>query len=195
MTKAIPNRRQLMIGAAAILAAPVSGCTWLGREATSDHAGRRGVVDGPVKPLAVDPADGLSAVNVTRAGFALAPFAHDAGLQHAAQTHADLMADTGNYGHEFGPATRFPKRLAAAGFDGSAGENLGVGYGSIDDAVQGWLDSPDHRKIMLRPNYDRAGFAYAFNRSGRNERYTHFWVLIVGRRMSGMRGGRLRAAL
>ena len=195
MARTIVSRRQWMSGTVALLAAPIAGCSWSGRNASSDHAGRRVTVDGPVKPLTVDPAEGLAAVNATRGRHGLAAFEFSPALQKAAQTHADLMADTGNYGHEFGPSTRFPKRLAAAGFDGSAGENLGVGYGSIDAAIQGWLDSPDHRNIMLRPSYDRAGFAYAFNRSGRNDRYTHFWVLIVGRGTSGRSPGYLRASL
>lgn len=183
-----PDRRQVAAGLAAAMLAPLAGCSGWRGEGASDHAGRRAVAPGSVKPLVIDPADGLSAVNAVRARHMLAAFAADPQLQRAAETHADWMARTGKYGHEFGPATRFPARLAAAGFEGSAGENLGVGYGSIEAAVEGWLDSPEHRRIMLRPRYDRAGFAYAFNRSGKNPRYTHFWVLIVGRPVSGRSG-------
>lgn len=158
----------------------LSGCAGPGGSTGgSSHAGRRRG-EGAVVPLSFDPAAGLEAVNGTRQKFLLGRFRPDARLQQAAQAHADHMARTGNFGHEFGPGTQFPQRIAAVGFEGSAGENLGVGYGSIEEAVEGWLDSPRHREILLRRNYDLAGIAYAFNRSGRNPRYTHYWVLIVG---------------
>lgn len=90
------------------------------------------------------------------------------------------MGQTGKFGHEFGPSTKFQKRIFAVGFKNSAGENLGVGYRSIDEAIQGWLDSPGHRKILLKKRYTLGGIAYAQNVSGKNPRLNHFWVLIVG---------------
>lgn len=157
----------------------VSGCVGMGETAGSTHVGRQN--GDLVKPLEFYPPTGLAKVNKSRQAHGLNGLVADSRLQRAAQAHADLMAATGNYGHEFGPGTRFPVRIAAVGFEGSAGENIGVGYGSVEAAIQGWLDSPKHRKIMLRGAFDRAGIAYAFNRSGKNPRYTHFWVLIVGR--------------
>lgn len=173
------SRRSMLGGAGIILLSTgLSGCSGIvNRAAVTSHAGRK---PSRAKPLSFSPQQGLAAVNATRAKFGRKPFISEPRLQNAAQTHADLMGNTGNYGHEFGPGTKFQRRLANANFDGSAGENLGVGYGSVDDAIQGWLDSPKHRKILLRRNFDLAGVAYAFNRSGRNPRYTHYWVLIVG---------------
>jgi len=43
------------------------------------------------------------------------------------------------------------------------------------------MDSPGHRKNMLRTRYNLAGLAYGFNTSGRNPQYTHYWVLILGK--------------
>ncbi len=156
----------------------LSGCAkWFGGEGGSTHAGRR---PANVQPLQFEPSEGLAAINATRKKFLLGELAADPRLQQAAQNHADYMAKTGKFGHEFGPDTQFPVRMQAVGFQGSAGENLGVGYGSIAEAIDGWLKSPKHREILLRQRYDRAGIAYAFNRSGRNPRLTHFWVLEVG---------------
>lgn len=175
------HERRAFVGAAATLPLLLGGCSISGlREGLSNHAGRRTVTQA-VQPLNINPSDGLAAVNEIRRKHFLSEFAFDPALQKAAQAHADLMGRTGQYGHEFGPKTKFPVRLAAAGFDGSAGENIGVGYGSIAEAVQGWMDSPGHRKNMLKRRYDRAGFAYAFNTSGKNPRYTHYWVLIMGK--------------
>jgi uncharacterized protein YkwD len=172
----------LRAAAALSLGLPLANCARIG-EGASGHAGRRPAAG--VKPLEFDPVAGLAAVNGARAKFLLGEFAADPRLQQAAQTHADLMASSGNFGHEFGPGTKFPARIAAVDFPGSAGENLGVGYGSIEEAIEGWLNSPKHREILLRRRYNRAGLAYAFNRSGRNPKFTHFWVLIVGEEAPG----------
>lgn len=168
--------------------AALPGCMGvLTTENATSHVARR---PDDIAPIRFDPVEGLAAINATRRKFLLPPFEADPRLQHAAQNHADLMAKTGEFGHEFGPGTKFPLRMEAVGFEGSAGENLGVGYGSIKEAIQGWLDSPKHREILLRRKYDLAGIAYAFNHSGKHPRRTHFWVLDVGRNPPpGMRLG------
>lgn len=120
-------------------------------------------------------------LNATRRGYLLGGFKRDERLMEAARRHAELMGKTGKFGHEFGPDTKFKRRIFAVGFDNSAGENLGVGYKSIDAAIEGWLNSPGHRKILLKRNYTLGGIAYARNTSGKNPRLNHFWVLIVGR--------------
>ena len=119
-------------------------------------------------------------LNRTRQRFFLAGFQQDARLMEAAQRHANLMGSTGKFGHEFGPSTKFKTRIFSVGFDNSAGENIGVGYRSIQAAIKGWLDSPGHRKILLKKRYTLGGIAYAPNTSGKNPRLNHFWVLIVG---------------
>jgi len=186
----ILSRRALLSGGAASGFMVLGGCAGGVRTGQSTHAGRR--TNGGVQPLDFDPAAGLAAINATRRKHLLGEFAADPRLQQAAQNHADYLARTGKFGHEFGGETMFPRRIAAVGFEGSAGENLGVGYGSIDEAIQGWLDSPKHRVIFMRRNYDLGGIAYAFNRSGNNPKYTHYWVMIVGENPPpGMRMGPL----
>jgi uncharacterized protein YkwD len=190
MNTDVQSRRNLLVFGAGLGASiGLSGCTSLLPDSgISSHAGRRNA--NSAQPLSFNPTVGLQAVNATRRKYLLQTFQQDARLQKAAQNHADYMARTGKFGHEFGPGTYFPERIAAVGFNGSAGENLGVGYGSVEEAIEGWLNSPKHRKIMLRSKYDRAGIAYAFNRSGKNSRYTHFWVLVVGQTApAGMRLG------
>jgi uncharacterized protein YkwD len=183
------TRREAMAKAGAIAAlAMLAGCgTATRREAGSSHSGMR---PQEIRPLQFNPAEGMAAINATRRKHLLQPFEMDPRLQQAAQNHADWMARTGEFGHEFGGETLFPRRIAAVGFEGSAGENLGVNYGSIEDAIEGWLNSPKHRAIFMRRNYDRGGIAYAFNTSGRNPRRTHYWVMIVGENPPpGMRMG------
>ncbi|MEM9278914.1 MAG: CAP domain-containing protein, partial [Pseudomonadota bacterium] len=107
-------------------------------------------------------------LNSVRQKHLLKSFRPDPRLMEAAQRHASLMGRTGKFGHEFGPDTKFKRRIFAVGFDNSAGENLGVGYRSIDAAIEGWLNSPGHRKILLKRNYSLGGIAYARNTSGKN---------------------------
>lgn len=125
--------------------------------------------------------EGFAKLNALRNREGLLAFKNDSRLQKAAQDYANLMAVKGKYGHEIGPNTQFKKRISAVGFDNSSGENLGVGYASIDDAIKGWLDSADHKRNMLKPHYTLAGLAYAYNNSGINPQYTHLWVLIMGK--------------
>ncbi len=176
-----PDRRAALAhGGAALAATMLAGCAGIGqREGGSSHAGRPAPQS--VQPLVFDAAEGLAAINKTRAKHFLSPFSFDTRLQSAAQNHADYLARTGKFGHEFGGDTQFPRRISAVGFNGSAGENLGVGYGSVEAAIKGWLDSPKHREIFMRAKYDLGGIAYAFNTSGNNPRYTHYWVMIVGK--------------
>ncbi len=174
-----PSRREVItVGSLLLLSggAMLQGCT----SDRSGQAGRRLRSEVSAQPLQFDVRDGLAKLNQMRASRFLPGFQTDPRLQEAAQRHADMMGTTGKYGHDIGKGTNFKTRIFSAGFNDSAGENIGVGYGSIDEAIKGWLDSPEHRKNMLKSRYTLAGLAYAFNTSGRNDRYTHFWVLIMG---------------
>ncbi len=132
------------------------------------------------RPVVFDLNSSIEKINDVRRKYFLAPIKLDSRLLQAAENHAQLMSRTGKFGHEFGPSTKFQRRIFSVGFKNSAGENLGVGYRSIDAAIDGWLNSPGHRKILLKRNYSLGGLAYAPNRSGKNPRLNHFWVLIVG---------------
>ncbi len=134
----------------------------------------------PSRPLQFDVMEGLAKLNEKRVKRFLAGFQLDPRLQNAAQRHADMMGSTGKYGHDIGRGTDFKSRIHAVGFNGSAGENIGVGYGSIDEAIDGWINSPKHKKNMFKSRYTLMGLAYAYNTSGRNDQYSHFWVLIMG---------------
>lgn len=134
-----------------------------------------------VTPLDYDQSQGFNKLNDIRRAKFLPPFQTDSRLQKAAQDYANLMGSRGLYGHEIGPGTDFKSRIFAVGYNNSAGENIGVGYSSIEKALAGWMNSSGHRKNMLKRNYSVAGLAYGFNTSGKNPRYTHYWVLIMGK--------------
>ncbi len=174
-----PTRRDLVTAGSLLVtggALALSGCA----RGSSSHAGRRAASEVSAQPLRFDVQDGFAKLNKIRRKHWLSDFEMDPRLQKAAQDYANLMGSRGLYGHEIGPGTDFKARIFSVGFDNSAGENIGVGYGSVEEALRGWIDSPAHRKNMLKPRYNVAGLAYGFNTSGRNPRYTHYWVLIMG---------------
>ena len=157
----------------------ISACSSVDVPVTSESEGFNEPIDRTL--VAFDKTNAFDRLNITRKKFMLRTFQQDDRLMEAARRHAELMGKSGKFGHEFGPDTKFKRRIFAVGFQNSAGENLGVGYRSIDEAIAGWLNSPGHRKILLKPSYTAAGIAYAPNTSGKNPRLNHFWVLIVGK--------------
>ncbi len=175
-----PSRRDVVAGGSALLVSSfllLAGCA----NGSSSHAGRRARSEVSATPLQFDVTEGFAKLNKIRRKHWLSEFRQDVRLQKAAQDYADLMGSRGLYGHEIGPGTDFKTRIFAVNFKESSGENIGVGYGSVDEALLGWLDSPGHRKNMLKSRYSLAGLAYGFNTSGINPRYTHYWVLIMGK--------------
>jgi uncharacterized protein YkwD len=180
------TRRQF-IGATSIMALSgmvlLQGCV----RSSSSHSSSRLGMQQPsasqitVQPLNYDANEGFAKLNAVRTKHFLPRFQVDPRLQKAAQDYANLMGSRGLYGHEIGPGTDFKSRILKVGYNNSSGENIGVGYRSIDDALEGWMNSSGHRKNMLKRQYTVAGLAYGFNTSGRNPRYTHYWVLIMGK--------------
>lgn len=145
----------------------------------------------PVKTVRLNVGDAMRKISAVRKRHGLGAISTDVRLMKAANNHAKYLGRTGKFGHEFGPSTRFKKRIFDVGFKQSAGENIGVGYRSIDAAITGWMNSPKHRKIMLKRKFSVGGIALKRNVSGKNPRYTYYWVLIMG---SGSRSMGMPAA-
>ena len=132
------------------------------------------------KPVTLNVTDAMFKINKIRTRYGLSRISVDGRLMKAARTHAKTMARHGKMGHSFGVSTRFPRRMKAVGFEGSAGENLGVGYRSVDAAIAGWMNSPPHRRILLRGNFNVGGIGLAQNQAGGGSASDPFWVLILG---------------
>ncbi len=82
-------------------------------------------------------------INDERARWGLPPVQLDPDLCLAAQEHADWMGDTGYYMHSNLPWA----------------EIIYMGPLTPEDAVNGWIASPPHHRIMLSGT--QAGFGYA----------------------------------
>lgn len=173
--------RKFFLGASVFVL--LNGCTTVDLLSSS----RNTETAKPVKTVKLNVREAMRKISNVRKRHGLGSISTDRRLMRAAKNHANYLARTGKFGHEFGPSTRFKKRINDVGFKQSAGENLGVGYRSIDAAITGWMNSPKHRKIMLKRKFSVGGIALKRNISGKNPRYTYYWVLIMGSGSRSMR--------
>jgi uncharacterized protein YkwD len=107
----------------------------------------------------------VAAVNRTRRTYGLPPLAYSSALANAATEHAKALATAGMLTHEWPTTGRlfsswirsfYPARGYRAW---SAGENLlwaSPGF-TPASAVQQWLDSPAHRRVLLTKSWRELG--------------------------------------
>jgi uncharacterized protein YkwD len=113
-----------------------------------------------VAAVHVDPAAAAAALNAYRVSRGLGPMRLDPALTAMAQRQADAMVAADALSHDV--AGSFPSRLAGAGVDTTeAGENLGGGYYSTEEALAGWRGSAEHDANLLMPRATRFGIAVA----------------------------------
>ena len=107
----------------------------------------------------------VAAVNRVRRAHGLRPLAYSGALANAATEHAKALATAGMFTHDWPTTGRlfsswirsfYPERGYRAW---RAGENLlwaSPGF-SPADAVQQWLDSPVHRRVLLTKSWRELG--------------------------------------
>jgi len=121
----------------------------------------------------LDPAAAEAAINAYRASHGLKPLRLDPTLTTMAQRQADAMVAGDALSHTVGGP--FTTRLAAAGIVADeAGENLGAGYFSLDEAMAGWRGSAEHDANLRMAGFTRMGVAIA--KSPRTH-YGVYWAL------------------
>lgn len=106
------------------------------------------------------------------------PLLWHANLTCAARVHSGDMAEHDFFDHKSSDGHEAPWRYEQAGFTGATwAENLGAGYPSPTDAVEGWLASDIHCAHILDPNYVAIGVGYAF---APESTYESYWTLSFG---------------
>lgn len=103
--------------------------------------------------------------NRARAAHHLSFLHDDPALDRAAQKHAADMQRRSYFDHNT-PAGRTPWDRIRAALGGehpftSMGENIAEGYSNGADTCTAWLHSPDHRRNILDPHFDRIGTGWA----------------------------------
>jgi uncharacterized protein YkwD len=113
-----------------------------------------------------------------RAANGRKPLTYNYRLEEAARSQARLMASKDQLSHNLGVTLR--ERVTTAGYEGAVGENVAGGQRSLQQAIQGWLDSPAHRSTLLSPKFTEFGLAVAAVPNGKKSRYGIYWAFIAG---------------
>jgi uncharacterized protein YkwD len=120
----------------------------------------------------------LSLINIERARIGVGPLTVSEELTHAAEDYACIMAAEDFFDHTDPLTGDGPgDRAADAGYAFFAvGENLAAGQRTAAEAVEAWMDSPEHRDTLLSPQWKETGIGV---RGGGT--YGTYWVQEFGR--------------
>jgi uncharacterized protein YkwD len=125
----------------------------------------------PPPPPAVDgsfSAQVFAQVNAERVARGLAPVSESASLSAESTRFAQVQLDLNTLSHK-ADGTTLGDRGASAGYvNAYLGEVLWGGHGTFDpqDPVIGWLNSPDHRDVILGGQFTVAGVGCVFREGG-----------------------------
>ncbi|MEZ5659942.1 MAG: CAP domain-containing protein [Burkholderiaceae bacterium] len=144
----------------------------------------------PADPFA---AQALAAINAARAAGARCgdqdmpaapPVQWNAQVAYAALLQSEWMQQANAFSHAWPDGTRVGKRLDMAGANWYlADENIAAGFGSIDEAIVGWLASPSHCSALMRAELTEAGMAVV---PGQPENsYASYWTMVLVRPPGG----------
>ena len=104
------------------------------------------------------------------------PLTFSGTLAGVAFGHANDMAEHNYFEHQDLSGKSPADRVRATGYQEKlVGENIAYGPDSIEDVVQGWLDSPGHCENIMDPRFVEMGIAYA---AGRVARHGLYWVQV-----------------
>lgn len=101
----------------------------------------------------------LELANQRRREAGAPPLYMDASLKEAARAHARLMVDRRQLSHHFDGEPLLMPRLLETGLRlDHVGENVAYNA-SADKAFEALMHSPPHRRNLLNPDFNSAGFA------------------------------------
>ncbi|GAA4095813.1 hypothetical protein GCM10022248_78430 [Nonomuraea soli] len=87
--------------------------------------------------------------NSVRRSHGCRPLRTDRRLTRSAEVHSLEMARSGQFSFDSPDGSSPWDRMARAGYTQGAAENIGRGYVTAEEAVQGWMANRDHRKNIL----------------------------------------------
>jgi uncharacterized protein YkwD len=165
----------VMLAASALASCLPSGETRVGPMASRPHVSH---------PVAVDAAKAAQLISAFRAEHNLPPVVVSPRLVAIAAAQAKTMAAQDAMSHTVGD--RFQVRMESVGYDAEvAAENIGAGYESLTEAMEGWKRSPEHRANLLR-DVTEIGIATGYTPQGR---FNVFWSLELAKPRVLPRGG------
>jgi uncharacterized protein YkwD len=119
----------------------------------------------------------LDALNANRATAGAPPLQLCESLMRAAQGHSDDQAIHNTMTHTGSDGSGIGERADAAGYTGwtALGENVAMGYSTVDAVMAAWMASTGHRANILNPSYHDVGLAESFAADG-----TPYWTQDFG---------------
>ncbi|MEU6868740.1 CAP domain-containing protein [Streptomyces sp. NPDC046876] len=126
-------------------------------------------VAAPASPAPASPATAsgavaevLALVNKERAAAGCPAVTLNAQLTKAAQDHSTDMAQHATMSHTGSDGSDPGQRITAAGYTWSSyGENVAYGYSTPAQVMDGWMNSPGHRRNILDCSYKEIGIGLA----------------------------------
>lgn len=129
----------------------------------------------------------LDLVNAFRKENSVPALTADAKLDVAAQWQSQNMADNGYMGHTDSQGRGVSARVKAeCGYAGGCGENVAVGFADPKAVMEGWKESPGHRKNMLNPDYKTLGVGYVYKSFEEEKQdadsfdFMDYWTQVFG---------------
>ena len=121
-------------------------------------------------------ADLLVEINRTRQTHNLARLQENNALRRAAQRYSCHNANRGVISHRGSDGRYPPDRVEDVGYDFVfVGENLAVGFREPAAVVEGWMNSPSHRELLLHETPEDIGLGIAAENALR-----WHWTMKVG---------------
>ena len=109
------------------------------------------------------------------------PLTWSESLAAAAQAQAREMARLDRMSHRDSQNRGLAERLRAQGYRYSiAVENLGVGYASLDDVVDAWLESEGHCENLMNGTVREFGMACIDAGTTGAPEERRYWTLVLG---------------
>jgi uncharacterized protein YkwD len=98
-------------------------------------------------------------------------------LSGVAFGHANDMAEHNYFEHDDLQGKTPSDRVRASGYQEKlVGENIAYGPKTVDEVVQGWLDSPGHCENIMDPRFAEMGVGYA---TSHDSKRTLYWVQVL----------------
>jgi uncharacterized protein YkwD len=159
--------------AAALVVAPLAAATPALAAGSATAPKKTAVVDAVAFETEV-----VKLTNARRAANGCSALRIDERLVAAARVHSTDMVRSGFFSHTGSNGSNFVAREVAAGYPrkGAAAENIAWGYRTPKDVVNGWMNSPGHRKNILNCASVAVGVGIAVKPGG-----AIYWTQDFGR--------------
>lgn len=123
--------------------------------------------------------DLLALINSKRAELELPALITTTVLMEVAEAHSRDMANRDYLGHADPEGLSAGSRLDKGGYRFIWwGEVIAGGSASPVIAIEGWLNSPEHKAILLDGKYQEIGLGFAYND---RTKYWNYWTVVVTR--------------